>query len=176
MTRQSPEKAQKFDEAHNGNGIFERVAAWLDSNELEYADYPDGQFFSLRYTGDHGDWRVIVDVGAGSNGRRLLVYSIYPVRVPEGKRPVVAELLTRINWGLPTGDFEMDWGDGEVRVRTAMPLEQGDFTDKQLEQLFYSNLALANRYLAGIYGAAFGNVSPEVALEMATVPAKEELQ
>lgn len=77
---------------------------------------------------------------------------------------------------MPIGDFEMDWGDGEVRVRTAMPLEQGDFTDKQLEQLFYSNLALANRYLAGIYGAAFGNVSPEVALEMATVPAKEELQ
>lgn len=42
--------------------------------------------------------------------------------------------------------------------------------------LFYSNLSLANRYLAGIYGVAFGNVSPDVALEMANVPAKEELQ
>ena len=176
MTRQSPGKAQELDEVCNDKGFFDRVAAWLDSNDLEYADFPDGQFFSLRYTGDHGDWRVIVDVGAGSNGRRLLVYSIYPVRVPEGKRPVVAELFTRINWGLPIGGFEMDWSDGEVRVRTAMPLEQGDFTDKQFDHLFYSNLTLADRYLAGIYGTAFGNVTPEMALEMATVPAKEELQ
>ena len=71
---------------------------------------------------------------------------------------MVAELITRINFGLLIGSFEMDWSDGELRIRTAMPLEEGDFTDKQLEHLFYGNLALANRYLAGVYGAAFGNV------------------
>ena len=58
----------------------------------------------------------------------------------------------------------------------AIPLEENDFTGKQLEHLFYGNLALANRYLAGAYGAAFGNVTPEVALEMAQVPCKEGLQ
>ena len=89
---------------------------------------------------------------------------------------MVAELITRINYGLLIGSFEMDWSDGELRIRTAMPLEQGDFTDKQLEHLFYGNLALANRYLAGACGAAFGNVTPEVAMEMATVPARESLQ
>jgi hypothetical protein len=176
MPRQSPDNAPDRDEAPDEKGFFERVAAWLDSNDFEYADYPDAQFFSLRYTGDHGEWRVIVDVGEGSNGRRLLVYSIYPVRVPEGKRALVAELITRINYGLQIGSFEMDWSDGELRIRTAMPLEQGDFTDKQLEHLFYSNLALANRYLAGAYGAAFGNVTPEVAIEMAQIPSKESLQ
>ncbi len=153
-----------------------RDVAWLDSNNLEYADYPDGQFFSLRYNGDHGDWRVVVDVGKGSNGPHVLVYSIYPVRVPEGKRPVVAELITRINCGLLIGSFEMDWSDGELRIRTAMPLGEGDFTDKQLEHLFYGNLALANRYLAGACGATFGNVTPEVAMEMATLPARGSLQ
>ena len=70
----------------------------------------------------------------------------------------------------------MDWSDGELRIRTAMPLEEGDFTDKQLEHIFYGNLALANRYLAAAYGAAFGNVTPEVVLEMAQVPSKESLQ
>lgn len=57
-----------------------------------------------------------------------------------------------------------------------MPLEEGDFTDKQLEHLFYSNLALANRYLTGVYGAAFGSVTPELAMEMAQLPGKESLQ
>jgi hypothetical protein len=176
MPRHSPDNAPDRDEALDEKGFFERVAAWLDSNNLEYADYREGQYFSLRYAGDQGDWRVIVDVGEGSNGRRLLVYSIYPVRVPEGKRPVVAELITRINYGLLIGSFEMDWSDGELRIRTAMPLEEGDFTDKQLEHLFYGNLALANRYLAGVCGAAFGNVTPEVAIEMAQIPSKESLQ
>ena len=176
MPRQSPDNTPDRDEAPSDKGFFERVAAWLDSNNLEYADHPDRQFFSLRYTGDHGDWRVIIDVGEGSNGRRLLVYSIYPVRVPEGMRATVSELITRINYGLQIGSFEMDWSDGELRIRTAMPLEKGDFTDMQLEHIFYGNLALANRYLAGIYGSAFGNVTPEVALEMAQVSCKDSLQ
>ena len=58
----------------------------------------------------------------------------------------------------------------------AIPLEENDFTDKQLEHIFNGNLALANRYLAGAYGAVFGNVTTEVALEMAQVPCKESLQ
>jgi hypothetical protein len=30
----------------------------------------------------------------------LLIYSFYPVRVLEGRRPAMAGLVTRINWGL----------------------------------------------------------------------------
>jgi hypothetical protein len=176
MTRQSPDTSEHFDVTHLGQDFFERVAQWLDSNDLEYSDYPDGQFFALRYAGDSGDWRVIVDVGVGANGRRLLIYSIYPVRVPEGRRSAMAELVSRINWGLPVGGFEMDWSDGEIRIRTSMPLEEGSFADKQLGHLYYGNLALANRYLAGVYGVAFGDVSPEMAMEMAQIPEKENLQ
>ena len=46
MPRQSPENTPDRDEAPDEKGFFERVAAWLDSNNLEYADYPEGQFFS----------------------------------------------------------------------------------------------------------------------------------
>ena len=42
MPRQSPDNAPDRDEAPDEKGFFERVAAWLDSNDLEYADYPDG--------------------------------------------------------------------------------------------------------------------------------------
>ena len=96
MTRQSPDKSERFEETHLGQDFFERVAQWLDSNDLEYSDYPDGQFFALRYAGDSGDWRVIVDVGVGANGRRLLIYSIYPVRVPEGRRSAMAERMLAV--------------------------------------------------------------------------------
>ena len=42
MPRQSPDNAPDRDEALDEKGFFERVAAWLDSNNLAYADYPDG--------------------------------------------------------------------------------------------------------------------------------------
>ncbi len=176
MPRQSPDNTPDRDKAPSDKGFFERVAAWLDANELDYAEYPDGQFFALRYTGDTGDWRIIVDVSEGQRGRGLLIYSIYPARVPEGRRAAVAELFARLNYGLSMGNFELDWKDGEIRVRTSMPVADGDFSDLQLEQLFYVNLGMADRHMAGVFGVAFGNVTPALAIEMAHAPPKENLQ
>ena len=176
MTKQSQEHSRDSDESERGMGPFERVDAWLQANDLTYAEYPEGQYFSLRYTGDAGDWRVIIDVSNGNQGPQLLIYSYYPVRVPEIRRPAVAELLAHINHGIWLGCLAMDWKDGEVCVRTSMPVADGDFTDQQLDRLFYANIGLADRHLAGVCGVAFGNVTPAVALEAGQSPPKEMLQ
>ena len=176
MTRQSPEKNENFDEPSGAQGFFERVAVWLQANDLVYADYPDSHYFSLRYTGDAGEWRVIIDVGDGGHGPQLLIYSYYPIRIPESRRPAVAELLSRINIEIWLGCFAMDWKDGEVSIRTSMPVADGEFTDQQLERLFYANLGLADRHLSGVCAVAFGNVPPALAIELAEVPPKEGLQ
>ena len=44
------------------SGIYEQVAAWMQANDLTYGENPEGCFFSLRYSCDHGDFRVIIDV------------------------------------------------------------------------------------------------------------------
>lgn len=77
MTRQSPDNSEHFDESSAGQEFFQRVAQWLDCNDLKHSAYPGKQFFSLRYSGDNGDWRVFVNVGLRDNGRCLLTYSIY---------------------------------------------------------------------------------------------------
>ena len=43
--------------------------------------------------------------------------------------PSFAELLTRINWELSLGCFEMNYADGEIRFRTSMILPGADITD-----------------------------------------------
>src|SRR5438874_9539363 len=50
----------------------------------------------------------------------FLFYSYCPVRAPEDKRPVLADFLTRANYGLYVGNFEMDYNDGEVRYKTSI--------------------------------------------------------
>ena len=176
MTRQSPGKAQELDEV-----------ATTKASSIASPPGSTAMIWNMQTTrtGSSSPFAtpVITAIGGSSSMSALdpmadVCWSIPSIRCGcrKAKDRWWLELFTRINWGLPIGGFEMDWSDGEVRVRTAMPLEQGDFTDKQFDHLFYSNLALADRYLAGIYGTAFGNVTPEMALEMATVPAKEELQ
>jgi hypothetical protein len=68
----------------------------------------------------------------GKNGRRraVLVYEsemerllVYAVLAEEGlpaTRQAQLELLTRINYGLGTGCFEMDLDDGEIRYRVTL--------------------------------------------------------
>jgi hypothetical protein len=46
LSRKSPGKATSFDDTSCRQNFFERVAQWLDSNDLEYSEYPDRQFFS----------------------------------------------------------------------------------------------------------------------------------
>ncbi|MBO84663.1 MAG: hypothetical protein CL927_04840 [Deltaproteobacteria bacterium] len=69
----------------------------------------------------------------GKNGRRravvvfepelerLLVYAILVETSTESSRSPQLELLTRINYGLGTGCFEMDLDDGEIRYRVTLP-------------------------------------------------------
>lgn len=56
------------------------------------------------------------------DSRYLTFYAYSPVFVKPDKRAAVAEYLTRANWGLYFGTFEMDWSDGQVCFRTSAPL------------------------------------------------------
>src|SRR3954447_26364575 len=57
-----------------------------------------------------------------SDDQAFLFYSICAIDVPEARRAAVAEFITRVNFGLVTGNFEMDWADGEVRFKTGIEL------------------------------------------------------
>ena len=71
----------------------------------------------------------------GKNGRRravlvyeaemerLLLYAILTDAGLPAARPAQLELLTRINYGLGTGCFEMDLDDGEIRYRVTFPAQ-----------------------------------------------------
>jgi hypothetical protein len=158
------------------SGIYEQVAAWMQANDMTYAEDPEGRWFSLRYTCDNADFRIIIDVSDEPKGPKLLIFAFYPVRVPEARRAAVAELLSRINGSIWLGCLALDVRDGEVSVRTAMPIDDGTLTEGQLEHLFFTTLNLADRHLPGVCAAAFGGVAPDVALEMGQVPARESLQ
>jgi hypothetical protein len=62
-------------------------------------------------------------------------------RVPEAKRQAMAEFLTRAKYGLCMGNFEMDFGDGEVRYKASLDIADGELTAKMIEVLHMVSLS-----------------------------------
>ena len=61
-------------------------------------------------------------------------------------------------------------------MKTASEIDKGVFSDEVFGQLFAVNLSVAGRYLSAIYGVAFGNLAPNVAVQIAEKPARSAMQ
>jgi hypothetical protein len=132
--------------------LISQVRALLDAEKLKFDEpnipiNPDSEViatFRMPVRGLHGEWICIVRVFPESE--RLLVYSILSENVPVERRPRLAELFVRINYGLVLGNFEMDWEDGEVRYKTSMDLESITPTATVVRNLIFSNFFSTDRY------------------------------
>ncbi len=114
------------------------------------------------YSGMNGRWDCYTRV-SGTLGQ-LAFYSLCPIYVPQPQRGPMAEFLTRANYGLGIGNFEMDMSDGEVRYKTSVDLE-GVPLDKPwlmvfMKNLVYPNVLIMDRYLPGVLRVVSGREAP----------------
>lgn len=88
--------------------------------------------------------------------------------VSEEKRLEVAEYLTRANYGMTRGGFEMDFNDGEVRFRFAASLAdlRADY-EEATRLLMLLPCAMFERYGDGLLTVMFGFATPEEAVKKA---------
>ena len=77
----------------------------------------------------------------------------------------MAEFITRANYGMIVGSFEMDYGDGEVRYKTSIDVEGDRLSLGLVRQLVYINVLMMDRYLPGIMKVAYGDVDPAAAID-----------
>lgn len=95
---------------------------------------------------------------------QLLFYSVAPLRIAAVLRPAVAEYLTRANWGLLLGNFEMDYSDGEVRYKTSLQFDQTLLTTALLRPLILNNVAVMDKYLPGLQAIVAQEQTPMEAI------------
>jgi hypothetical protein len=77
----------------------------------------------------------------------------------------VVEFLTRANYGGVVGNFEMDLERGEVRYRTSLGVGNATLSPDLIRPLIHINLIMMDNYLPGLLAVAFGNASPELAIQ-----------
>lgn len=142
--------------------IFKAMERFFREDDWHFEPLPGKPILRMGFRGKNGSWKCYAQ--AREPQYQFVFYSILDVNVPPNRRQAMAEFLTRANYGLVIGNFEMDFNDGEVRYKTSIDVEGDRLTSALIKQLVYVNVLMMDRYLPGIMSVAFGNGEPARAI------------
>lgn len=140
------------------------AAEALEGRGCDWQETTDDEVIRADVEGDNGMWACYVV--AREEEQRCTVYSQAPWETPEEQRPAMAETITRINFGLPLGNFELDFADGEVRFKTSVDLNGETLNAELFEGLLDPNLSTMDAYLPALEAVRDGRLSPEAAVAL----------
>jgi hypothetical protein len=147
--------AEKFE---SSGPIFNDLAEFFVGDEWSPEQVERQPVLRMDFEGDNGKWSCLAF--AHDDRERVVFYSLLPLQVPEEKRAAVAEFITRANFGMEIGNFEMDYSDGTLQFRTSLDIEGGELTPMMIQNLAYTNVAITNQYLPGVVMVVEGDAPP----------------
>ncbi|HRI27118.1 MAG TPA: YbjN domain-containing protein [Chitinophagales bacterium] len=126
-------------------------------------DKPQQTIIRLGMQLDNGRADIYIDIRPEQE--QVLISAVSPVIVPAHKRNAIAEFITRANFGLIIGSFEMDYNDGELKYKCNFLYDEDDCMS---EKVFARNLLISfhtlDKYLPGIMTVLYANVMPHSAI------------
>ncbi len=142
--------------------IYDAMVQFFREDEWPFTEIQGKPILRTGFSGDNGQWACFAQ--AREEQEQFIFYSILQLRAPEEKRPAIAEFITRANYGMVIGNFEMDYSDGEIRYKTSIDVEGAELTFPLIRNLVYANVRVMDRYLPGIMQILYADVSPEEAI------------
>ena len=118
---------------------------------------------TMNFEGQNAKWTCYAQ--AREEQQQFIFYSLCPINAPTDKRAAVAEYLTRANYGLVIGNFEMDLEDGEIRYKTSFDCENIPLTSALFKNVVYPNVFMMDRYLPGILAIVYSEAVPVETVE-----------
>jgi hypothetical protein len=145
-----------------GVRAFEAVGKFMEEDGWHPQLLEDNYVYRAYFVGHNGEVTCFAQVRVDLE--QFIFYVVMPVRAPSHMRLPVAEYLTRANYGLRIGNFEMDFDDGEVRYKSSLDFEGVQLTPGLIRNTIYPAVQTMDRYLPGILSVIFGGKSAEDAI------------
>lgn len=136
--------------------LIDALIKVVSQNQWPYQSI-DAATLRLDIVGENGNWPAFARCMEEID--QVMVYSVCNHKASEPRRPVMAEFLTRANYGLRIGNFEMDFNDGEVRFKTSLHLRPDCPAEGMIEQALLDNALTMDHYLPGIMRVMFSDES-----------------
>ncbi|MHB8865621.1 MAG: YbjN domain-containing protein [Pirellulaceae bacterium] len=173
--RLATDRRSAFAESHPEglamNDAYQQLIQHFDARDVKYLTHVDSQSLVADFRLEVGTCRVIAAVDAESGLFQVFGYS--PICVPEGARRLIAETITRANYGLRIGKFEMDCEEGELRFQVAHILTDDRLDDDVIGRLMGTTVAMLDMYLPAVLSVIFGNETPQDAIRCAEAGRRE---
>lgn len=142
--------------------------SYLDKNDWKYAREETRTEVLFRFSlGGLGGPYGKVDFIVAASDAECQNFAILPVKADE-KRGEIAEYFHRVNYPLRFGEFQLDYGDGEIRFHLAYPAEvfQGKKADEYCERLLMIPARMIEIYGRGLAAIILGMATPEDAVSL----------
>lgn len=143
--------------------LFDAINKFFTAEEWYFMQLGSQPILQMGYQGKNGRWTCYAQVN--EEQCIFIFYSVVPVNIPEEKRVIIAEFITRANYGMKIGNFEMDYSDGEMRYKTSMDVENSGLTSALISNMVNANLWTLDRYLPGLLSVTYGEVTAEEAIK-----------
>ena len=143
------------------NSVLEVVARFFAEDDWP-VQVEDGSLIRTAFKGEAGQW--VCNAWIREQEEQFVFYSVCPVTVPDARLGDLAEFITRANYGMVLGNFEMDYNDGEIRYKTSIDSEGGVFTVGLCKQVVVANVLMMDRYLPGVLAVVSGAKTPVQAI------------
>src|SRR5450759_4526798 len=163
--------------------IYDAMANFFKKDDWPATQVEGQTAMSMNFQGQNGRWGCLGRVD--EDKQLVLFYSYCPIKAPEDKRPILADFLTRANYGLYVGNFELDYNDGEIRYKTSIDVEGNKSIEEEapadsaptngaksaeavteqsyvelsfalMKRLVYNNVGVMDKYMPGIMAVVYG--------------------
>ena len=144
--------------------IYDTMAAWFTSDDWKFQENADESFLITAFQGRHAVWQCYAQ--AREEQEQFVFYAVAGIKAPEQARSEIADFITRANYGLILGNFELDFNDGEIRYKTSFDAEGLDDPTALFKSSVYANVLTADRYFPGLTAVMYGGSTPAQAVEL----------
>jgi hypothetical protein len=141
---------------------FVILGQYLDQDGWYPCQLEGKPIYRVFFNGKNGELRCYAQIHQAL--AHLLFYAVAPVKVPVESRAAVAEFVTRANYGMRIGNFEMDYSDGEVRYKSSLDFEGEALTANWIRNAIHPAVQTMDRYLNGLMAVVYCGKAPADAI------------
>ncbi len=142
--------------------IYEALQKFFREDEWPFTEMEGKTILRTGFSGKNGKWTCFAQ--AREDQQQFIFYSVCPNAAPDDRRIPAMEFITRANYELVIGNYEMDLRDGEIRYKTSIDVEGTELSPGMIRQVVYFNVMTMNKYLPGLMSVLYANVTPEQAI------------
>lgn len=142
------------------------------SNNYHYNFDPEKNIFTCQFNLSKtklGSVRITIIVRPTSDDaslcQRITSYGNISIKADSSNMAEVCEFITRANYGLAIGNFELDHRDGEIRYKVCMDSQDALPGYNALDDMLGIPVAMYNRYGDGLLTVIMGMSSAEAAIK-----------